>query len=187
MIPQFDMSEVLPPFIGSDPTLPANMSPYPTQMTEVVQQFCTSPDRKAILEGLLQYRADLMSAGITSGFQWLDGSFMENIEVSESRPPNDVDVVTFYFPPVPSFAQWQAWFGTHGYLFDPDQTKIRYKCDAYAVDFRLGPEYVVERTRYWFGLFSHRRNSGLWKGMVQVSLDSADDTNALALLRGLTP
>jgi len=51
------------------------MSPYPAQMTEVAERFCTSVERKTILNGLLQYRTDLMSAGIISGFQWLDGSF----------------------------------------------------------------------------------------------------------------
>lgn len=187
MIPPFNMSEVLPPFIGVDPTLPANMSPYPTSMVEVVSRFCTTPERKNILSGLLNYRADLIASGISAGFQWLDGSFMENIEVSESRPPRDIDVVTFFHRPVADLAQWQAWFQTHGYLFNRNQTKHTYMCDAFGVDFNLTPEHVVERTRYWFGLFSHKRQSGLWKGMVQVPLDSANDVNALALLERLTP
>jgi hypothetical protein len=38
-------------------------------------------------------------------------------------------------------------------------------------------------TRYWFGLFSHRRSDGIWKGMLQVRLeDVADDAAAIAAL-----
>lgn len=33
---------------------------------------------------------------IVKGFQWLDSSFLENIEAAESRPPRDLDVLTFY-------------------------------------------------------------------------------------------
>ncbi|WP_414651656.1 DUF6932 family protein [Hafnia paralvei] len=33
--------------------------------------------------------------GLAEGFQWVDGSFTENIELIERRTPNDVDVVTF--------------------------------------------------------------------------------------------
>lgn len=187
MIPQFDMSEVLPPFTGGDPRVVANMSPYPTVMTEVVGQFCTSPERKSILSGLLDYRADLMAAGINRGFQWLDGSFMENIEISEGRPPNDIDVVTFFYRPSPDPFQWQQWLATNKHLFYNRHTKTKYYCDAYGVDFGTAPENIVNHTRYWFGLFSHRRQSGLWKGMVQVPLDVADDSNAFTLLGSLTP
>jgi hypothetical protein len=65
-----------------------------------VDRFSSSPERIAILHSLLQFREELYKSGITSGFQWLDGSFMENIETLESRPPNDMDVVTFYHLPI---------------------------------------------------------------------------------------
>ena len=34
---------------------------------------------------------------------------------------------------------------------------------------------------YWYSMWSHRRD-GLWKGFVQVDLDSAQDPAALQLL-----
>ena len=53
---------------------------------------------------------------------------------------------------------------------------------GYFVDLDSDPTGVVSQTRYWFGLFSHRRG-GLWKGMLELSLAvSADDTDALALV-----
>jgi hypothetical protein len=187
MIPQFDLSEVLPPFTGGDPTKPANMSPYSAQMTEVVERFCTSADRKAILSGLLRYRTDLMSAGIISGFQWLDGSFVENIEASENRAPGDVDVVTFFDRPVGDSREWRDWWADNAHLFNPRATKTTYKCDVYGVDLNTAPENIVNQTRYWFGLFSHRRHRGPWKGMIQVALDATDDAKAEALLKDLMP
>jgi hypothetical protein len=36
---------------------------------------------------------------------------------------------------------------------------------------------------FWFGLFSHQRETALWKGIVQIELD-ADDAAAVALLEG---
>jgi hypothetical protein len=40
-------------------------------------------------------------------------------------------------------------------------------------------------TRYWIGLFSHRRD-GIWKGMLRMELNTAaDDIAAGDFLRGL--
>lgn len=187
MIPAFDLSNVLPPFVGADATIRTLMSPYQATMLEVVERFALSPARIEILDGLLQYRGALHAAGLTNGFQWLDGSFVENIEVIASRPPNDVDVVTFFQRPVPQ-GNWLAWSMDNKRLFDPKQTKANYRCDAYGVDLNGRPETIVDQTRYWFGLFSHQRGiNRLWKGMVQVQLDAADDVNALERLKGLTP
>ena len=42
-----------------------------------------------LLQGFLNYRKKLHELGLVQGVQWLDGSFVENIEVLESRAPND--------------------------------------------------------------------------------------------------
>jgi len=185
MIPSFDMSGVLPPHNGVDPTNPLNMSPYPATMVEVVGRFAYSHERRTILTGLLNYRRDLMAAGLCDAFQWIDGSFVEDIENTDSRSPNDVDIVTFFRRPV-SDAQWQGWAEANAGLFTPDATKRVYKCDAYGVDLGLEPEHIVGHTHYWFGLFSHRRITNLWKGIVRVQLDAADDALALELLLSQT-
>jgi hypothetical protein len=79
-----------------DPTDPGQISPYPCTILEVCQRFATSPDRVSILDGLLKLRALLIGQGLTAATQWLSGSFVEDIESLEARPPHDIDVVTWY-------------------------------------------------------------------------------------------
>jgi hypothetical protein len=68
-------------------------------MLEVAQRFAGLPGRRHLVEGLLRYRADLAKLGFVRGFQWLDGSFAEDVEANEQRTPNDIDVVTFAHSP----------------------------------------------------------------------------------------
>lgn len=173
MIPPFNASMVLPPFYGATPTNRAGMSPYQTSMSEIVQRFATSKGRVAILEGLLAYRKEMAKIGLVDGFQWIDGSFVEDIETSQEREPNDIDIVTFAIPGVDK-ANFRSWFASNMDLFNPAKTKILYKCDAYFVDMLKPPHLLVNDTRYWFGLFGHQRTTTLWKGMLEVSLVSDD-------------
>jgi hypothetical protein len=66
-------------------------------------------------------------------------------------------------------------------IFDSQSAKAAFYCDAYFVDLTVKPLLLVDNTRYWFGLFSHQRETSLWKGMLQVPIAS-DDAAALALL-----
>jgi hypothetical protein len=79
MIPSFDHNGVIPPYLGN----PANgsnfVSPYPTDSLELCQRFATSKDRIAILKKFMAFREEMRNFGI-SGFQYLDGSFLEDIE-----------------------------------------------------------------------------------------------------------
>lgn len=79
MIPPFTVSGVLPPFIGGDPTSFTGQAPYRTSMVEVVNRFSFSIERVAILEGLFDYRDKMRSLNV-KGYQWLDGSFVEDCE-----------------------------------------------------------------------------------------------------------
>ena len=185
-IPPFNSSGVMPPYIGGDPTNPANMSPYTVSLVELVQRFAHSPERRAILTGFLNHRAYLLRLGVT-GIQWLDGSFLEDVENVEARAPGDIDVVTFiYRPPAyqnTDLVAWQAFLVQHQQVFDSQQAKAAYHTDAYFVDLWFGPSPVIKQTSYWFGLFSHKRATGLWKGMLELSLDPGqDDANASRLL-----
>jgi len=182
-IPPLTVSGVLPPWIA-DPRFAANMSPYQTSLVKIANSFCSTADRCTIFNGLLQYRQALAGIGLTSGFQWLSGSFLEDIETLENRPPRDVDVVTFCQRPAPHAAdpQWQAFVNANRNLWVPAQTKAAYRCDAHFVDLSFHAPYIVDNTRSWFGLFSHRRN-GIWKGMLQVPLAiSQDDADASQLV-----
>lgn len=180
MIPKMNTSMVLPPFVGEDPTAKASMSPYTTSMVEIVERFATSMVRVAILRGLLSYRGALLRAGVVDGYQWLDGSFVEDIETSSRRDPNDIDIVTFASSPA-DLADRKDWLRANEGLLDPRRTKEGFLCDAYFVDFRNRSELLVDDTRYWFGLFSHQRESNLWKGMLKVAMLS-DDAAAEVLL-----
>jgi hypothetical protein len=173
---------VLPPYVGPTPTDSASMSPFPASFCEYALVFGHSEPRVSILRGLHTYRSELRAQGFM-GFQWLNGSFSEQVELSRGRPPGDIDVVTFcYRPPhLIDNAAFQAWFPGNQHLVHPKALKERLKCEAFFIDMHKPAHMLVNDVRYWAGLFSHQRGTGLWKGMVQVPLMSDDDDAAVLL------
>jgi len=180
MIPNFTIDGVVPPYIGANGPggASSDMTPYATTVLEVVQRFGTTLHRRAILRDWLQHRDDMRTHGINTGFQWIDGSFVED------KVPNDIDVVTFFYRPpnAPHAHQIFALFNNYADVFRKPQVKLRLKLDALFIDLNSSPEALVTGTSYWNGLFSHRRNDDLWKGMVRVPLDHGEDAAALAAL-----
>lgn len=177
MIPDHTHEGVLPPFIpGYAPSDRGALAPYRTELVEFAGRFSGTAERKAILNGLIAYRTALRAIGITSGFQWLDGSFVEDCEAIRGRAPKDIDLITFSFRPqiYSDTTVWREFVHSRPDLFDPETTKEKYKCDAYFVDLGVHPVHVVAQTRYWFGLFSHQRDTYLWKGMIEVPLTEHD-------------
>ena len=176
MIPNWNMSGVLPPIRPNKAGTDVDRSPYFVKLQKVVDRFAVSRDRTAIIHGLLRYRRALHDLGVTRGFQWLDGSFMEQVESLESRSPNDIDVVTFFNLPE-GVSQRML------YERQPDlHTKVRYKVDGYPC--LLGETMEgrhVKQIAYWYSMWSHRRN-GLWKGFLQVDLSPEEDLAALKTL-----
>lgn len=79
-IPAFTIDGVLPPFVGPDG--PGgnleDMSPYAVTAIEVITTLGGSDEREAILRGWLRHREALRASGFVRGFQWLDGSFVED-------------------------------------------------------------------------------------------------------------
>jgi len=158
------------------------MAPYKVSLLEVARRFSNGNARHEIIQGLVAYRTELRNEGIVSGFQWIDGSFVEDIEKNKGRPPSDVDIITFASRP-PAYldpTKWRNFIKRRQDLFLPIECKKKFRCDAYYVDMNLQPELLVSQTRYWFGLFSHQRDSFLWKGMLEIALD--DDKDAIAFL-----
>jgi len=185
-IPEWNAQGVIPPINILQPTL-ADRSPYTVSLTDVVLRFGLSAERRTVLGGFLRYRAALHAAGLVQGFQWLDGSFLEQVELLESRSPNDIDVVTFYKLPAGKTqldlqAQAPDIFPNSRVL---QQTlKANYHVDAYTVHLGMVSERLVERGTYWYSMWSHRRNQ-IWKGYVQVDLAPTEDATAQAALVNL--
>jgi len=178
-IPAFDHNLVLPPHLGS-PTIPNELSPYEATSLELVEQFATSPQRKTILRGLLGFRERLQNLNLIEGFQWLDGSFLEDIEAKENRPPNDLDIVTIYWGYDGAF---QANVVANLPEFqDAALAKAHFHLDHYPFDASYHPLQTVQYTRYWIQLFTHNRDK-VWKGMIMLPLNTPGiDSQALQFL-----
>src|SRR5262249_32866024 len=62
-------------------------------------------------------------------------------------------------------------------------TRTTYHVDHLFVGLDWAPRLIVDWSRYWCGLFSHRRADDVWKGMVCVELYTpTDDANAAGIL-----
>lgn len=181
-IPNFDHNNVLPPHLGN-PVVPTDLSPYECSTLEFCQHFATSTERIVILKNFVSFRLKMNAHGISNGFQWIDGSFTENVEIALKRPPNDLDVVTF----VRNLTSTQIVDIKSNFadFIIPSLAKANYKLDHYAVDFGYDPLVTVEQTRYWLQLFSHNR-LGVWKGMLRLELNTVShDQDALDYLNAL--
>lgn len=181
MIPSFNASGVLPPFVGSDAAAAAVTSPYACSISEFVVQFANTADRREIASGLLAFREELRRLGIVDGQQWFDGSFVEDCEVLRGRPPSDLDLVTVAKRPSAIAAEWEKLIRDNPAIFNPMAAKAKFRCDAYFIDLSRRPDLIVSDVTYWYGLFSHQRTTALWKGMISVPLAS-DDGDAASLL-----
>lgn len=170
-IPNFDHNLVLPPHVG-DPTEPSELSPYSCTTLEVCERFAGSPERIAILRGFLAFREQLNGYGLTNGFQWLDGSFLEDVEVREGRPPRDLDIVTVYWGYDTGFQEELA--VNLPEFMDSGLSKQNYHLDHYPFDAGFRPDFTVDFARYWIQLFSHNRDA-VWKGMLQVALNTPEE------------
>lgn len=180
-IPAWTAEGVLPPINVAQPVSPER-SPYLVSLTDYILRFGDTPERRAILDGLLRYRAALQELGLVSGFQWLDGSFLEHVERMEGRAPNDVDVVTFFR--LPQGRSQRDLLSAQPQLFDHNDVKTSYRVDAYLADLGMNPERLARQSAYWYSVWSHRRNQ-LWKGFVQVDLAPTEDGVAAATLVSL--
>jgi hypothetical protein len=178
-IPAWNAQGLIPPVDVIDP-VSADRSPYVVTLTDLILRFDTSTDRRNILRGFLDYRAALHAAGLTIGFQWINGSFVEDIENSaRNRPPGDVDVVTFY--QLPAGVTQRDILSRAPELFDHALVKATYHVDEYTCQLNTSGERLVNRSAYWYSIWAHQRDTFLWKGFLQVHLAPGQDTLALQL------
>jgi hypothetical protein len=180
MLPSFTLSGVLPPFQPEHgPAVSAGRSPYRILPEDLVAAFATSLERRSLLRDLFEYRRQLRGLGLRDGFQWIDGSFLEDVEMHKGRAPRDIDLVTFFSRPAnaTNLKAWSEFVERHQHLLNPEELAV----DCYYVDMSIPPEVVVGQATYWYGLFSHQRETSLWKGIVQLDL-AADETVALKMI-----
>lgn len=177
MIPIFDHNGVIPPFLGNPAHGSNQISPYLTTSLELCQRFAISSQRIDILRKFLAFRTEMRRFGI-SGFQYLDGSFMEDIENSSlNRPPNDLDLLTFFRPVTP--IQEANILANFTDFVDRTNCKLNYSLDHMLINLGGDPISLVEFTRYYIQLFTHNR-SNIWKGMLKLEVGIAnedDDAN----------
>lgn len=182
-IPNFDHQGVLPPFVGADGPggSPAFMTPYRATSLEVVQRLGFTSNRRQILRHWLAHRDLLRAGGFLNGFQWLDGSFVEEKE------PQDLDITIFvYAGPFADDATFLQFMQDNIGTFGRVEVKQNFNLDLFLVDLSGSPEGIIDASRYYLGLFSHRRSDYLWKGMLQVKIDTQPiDALALTLLDAL--
>ncbi len=171
-------SEGFTPPVGSIDSTSPNRSPYSVSLRELVEDFGHTPARQRLLTGFLNYRAELHQAGLERGFQWVNGSFLENIEANERRDPDDIDVVTFFYLP-DGFTE-ETFYQSHGALFDRYNVKTTHRVDTQPV--LLDPsqmDYVITNVIYWYSVWSHTRPPRFrWKGYLQVDLAKDGDPTA---------
>ena len=179
-IPDWGDDGVIPPIDPADP-VSDERSPYIVSLFDLLARFGNTKPRRNILKGLLDFRAELHRAGLTQGFQWIDGSFVEDIENLENRPPGDIDVVTFFY--IPDGHTQESLGAAAPHIFDTDAMNDMFGVDAYIYPLnQTALETIVKRSAYWYGIWSHRRGDLLWKGFVQIDLDDGEDERARAAL-----
>lgn len=179
-IPSWTAEGILPPIAENEPGHSFHRSPYHMNITSLCEHFGRSSERARILEGFLAYRKKLHSLGLTTGFQWINGSFVEDVERIEERPPQDIDVVTF--AELSDGMNQRSLINAEPNLFEPDHTQAKYYVDAYYL-FLNEPltRSKVKSISYWYSMWSHRRD-GQWKGFLQIDLTPVENEEGLEIL-----
>lgn len=179
-IPNWSADGVLPP-VSENPAA-WDRSPYLVSLLDFVERFGAGSERRTILDGFLRYRSALHACGLIVGLQWLDGSFVEDIEAIAQRPPNDLDVVTFF--QLPEGLSERALVQRLPELFDHDLVKQTYHVDSYPIGITSSYRDMLDNATYWYGLWSHTRERK-WKGYVALDLAPNHDVSALSRLAGM--
>ena len=171
-------SEGLIPHELDSPDLP-NRSPYRISLDRLIRDFGQTQTRRALLADFLAYRASLHQIGIVQGFQWINGSFVENIEQTEVRAPNDIDVVTFFHMPC-GYTE-ESLLYSHQAVLDHYAVRLEYSIDAYYVCLDVEDYYATYSYNHWNSFWSQDRY-GRRKGYLEIDLSDDEDENALTII-----
>ena len=148
---------------------------------DLLLRFGNTPARREIAAAFLDYRAALHGVGLTRGFQWVNGSFVEDSLQNRAREPRDVDVVTFFH--MPEGYGPESLPDSFLEVMTLGSPRIPTSIDAYHVVLDAGDlRYLSNRITYWNSLWSHTRD-GKWKGYLEIDLSDDQDASARDLLR----
>lgn len=182
-IPAWGENGFLPPIRSSMDATSFKRSPYRATILEFIERFGTTSKRIYLLKNFLQYRATLNRVGLTDGFQWINGSFVEHVEFTRNRPPKDIDIVTFYT--LPNGESQESLKNKNDTIFNSDYIKDTFSLDTYLIQQDGLPEKLQrECVTYWYSMWSHTREN-IWKGFIELDLDASNDADALARLNEL--
>jgi len=56
------------------------------------------------------------------------------------------------------------------WLLQRSTTRERFDVDHFLISLGSPGVSLIAQTAYWYGLFSHRRHDGVWKGMLRLEL-----------------
>lgn len=184
-IPNWNNAGVIPPVVvepGED-AAGGQRSPYRCTILDLAQQFGSTPARQRILLGFIDYRRAIVELGVREGFQWVNGSILQDVERLEGRPPNDVDVVTF----TSISDETRTRLGKRPDLYQKGLCKEKYQTDCHFFWFENLEDRVkgIHLISYWYSLWSHRRRDFLWKGFLELPLIDPTENLAYEHLKGL--
>tara|TARA_R110002124_G_scaffold26251_1_gene94348 strand:+ start:1026 stop:1610 length:585 start_codon:yes stop_codon:yes gene_type:complete len=186
LIPAFNSAGLIPPYLTAAGS--GDRSPYESDIVELVRRFGFSADRRRILRGLIGYRTALAAGGFTQGFQLIDGSFSEDCEGLRRRSPSDIDVLSYLEMPI-RYANDLDAYRNEGVTFLMTQMMGRAPKEAFDVDAYLVVNPPGMSLREFFHifahftlLFSHQKQTDVWKGSISIPLDALADVMALNVL-----
>ena len=186
----FNHHGFLPP-VNIESPVDDKRSPYKVELSKFVALFsiaCSeyqSKHRIRLLRGFLEYRAELHKIGIVDGFHWVNGSFVTYKEKIVKQPPSDIDVFTLFR--LPEGESQQSLEKRNSELFDHDKSLALYGIDSYhlCIDVNTSLYNIIDQTNYWYGMWSHQKNTHVWKGFIQIDLSPQEDKEALACINDI--
>lgn len=180
MIPAWNNQGILPPIRPGRAAGHRDRTPYRSDIVHFVERFALNQTRIKLLEGLLKYRKALHTIGFIDGFQWIDGSFAEHVEMTAGRDPRDIDCVTFYA--MPDGENETSLYEKYPLIFDHSEVKSQFHVDSYYIDIADSFSHeLLDDLTYWYSMWSHNRDLA-WKGFIQLEMNPAQDENANILL-----
>ncbi len=179
-IPDWDDAGCLPYTVNR-----IKFSPYQVSSETFVKRFAKTPERQKLLNDWLTYRRRL-SEYVSFGFQWINGSFVEDVEKKRGCPPNDIDLVDFIMLSKPLTAD------QYKHLKKP------YKLDCFMVKLPTLEELTqfpsgglqewynlfVDQTACWNLQWGHSQDNES-KGYLKIPFSEEDDKKALDYLQSL--